>query len=92
MRNIYSLDRIRAFVEGLFAAAGRSGGGEEAVLKSEELPIREDADFILLILAVVRSNERGMDYTVEMEDGRVERYGYVIPKMTIRRKQGKARV
>jgi hypothetical protein len=77
-------------VEGLFAAAGFTG--EEGVLKSENILIQEDADFILLILALVRSNERGMDYTIEMKEGRVKRNGYVIPNMTIRRKQGKAHV
>ncbi|MDR1949301.1 MAG: DUF5716 family protein [Spirochaetaceae bacterium] len=89
IQSAYSLDRIRRFVEGLFAAAGFTGDG---ILKSESLPINEDADFILLILALVRSNERGMDYTVKVEEGRVERNGYVIPNMTIRRKREKAHV
>jgi hypothetical protein len=80
MKNVYSLDRIRRFVERLFASAGD-------VLESETLPIEEDADFILLILAIIRSHERGMDYTIEMEDGRVDRNGYRIPKMKIRRKE-----
>jgi hypothetical protein len=90
MRGVYSLDRIRAFVEGLFAAAGFTGG--EGVLQSESLPIKEDADFILLILALLRSREGGMNYTIELGEGRVERYGYIIPNMTIRKKRGKAHV
>jgi hypothetical protein len=81
MKNVYSLDRIRRFVEHLFASAG-----DTSVLESETLPIEEDADFILLILAIIRSQERGMDYTIEMEEGRVDRNGYRIPKMKIRRK------
>jgi hypothetical protein len=86
MKNVYSLERIRLFMADLFAKAGLS------VLESAQLPIEEDADFVLLILAVIRAHERGMEYTVELEDGTVEHNGYRIPNMKIRKKEGKINV
>ena len=77
----YPVTRIRAFVEALFA-----DGKKEIFAK--DIPINSDTDFILLILAVIRQKERGMPYTVEMKSGRVERNGYVIPDLVIRRKGG----
>jgi hypothetical protein len=85
MKNVYSLERIRLFMEGLFSPG-------ETVLESAKLPIEEDADFIMLILAVIRAHERGMEYTVEMEEGMVDRNGYRIPNMKIRKKEGKSHV
>jgi hypothetical protein len=91
MRNVYSPERIRRFVESFFASSS-------AVVESEALPIKDDTDFILLILAVARSREQGMDYTVELQDEsvkepfdgfireRVNVNGYVIPKMRFSRK------
>jgi hypothetical protein len=91
MRNVYSPERIRRFVESFFASGS-------TVVESEALPIKDDTDFILLILAVVRSREQGMDYTVELQDDsfkgpfdgvlkeRVNVNGYVIPKMRFSRK------
>jgi hypothetical protein len=86
-KKMYSLDRIRGFMDGLFATAVRDSSGE-AVVESEHIPIEDDAGFILLILALIRCRERGLDYTVEVEEGRIERNGYRIPKMKFRKKVG----
>jgi hypothetical protein len=80
MQSLYSPKEIRRFV-GSFFAAGQTAA------ESETLPINDDTDFILLILAVARSRERGMDYTVELRPKeRVKVNGYVIPKMTFFKK------
>jgi hypothetical protein len=79
MQNIYTPDRIRRFVASFFDS-GRTAA------ESETLPINDDTDFILLILALVRSREKGMDYTVEVRRERVNVNGYVIPKMIFSRK------
>jgi hypothetical protein len=87
MRNVYSPERIRRFVESFFVSGS-------AVAESEDLPIKDDTDLILLILAVARSREQGMDYTVELFEGqgaagpktRVNVNGYVLPKMRFSRK------
>jgi hypothetical protein len=78
MKNVYSPERIRRFVDSFFRAG-------ETEVESEALPINDDTDFILLILAIVRFRERGMDYTVELKKGRVNLNGYVIPKMIFTR-------
>jgi hypothetical protein len=93
MRAMYSPERIRSFVDSFFASGS-------AAVESEALPIRDDTDFILLILAVARSRERDMDYTVELLDetfqdpfdvfvrDRVNVNGYVIPRMRFSKKSG----
>jgi hypothetical protein len=85
MRNMYSPERIRGFVESFFAPGSD-------VAESEALPIKDDTDFILLVLAVARSRERNMDYTVELREGllreRVNVNGYVIPRMRFSKKSG----
>jgi hypothetical protein len=83
LKNVYPPERICRFVESFFDS-GR------AVAESEALPINDDTDFILLILAVARSRERGMDYAVELQKGRVNVNGYVIPKMKFSRRGGNA--
>jgi hypothetical protein len=85
MKNVYSLERIRLFIEGLF-------GPGKTMLESAEIPIEEDADFILLILSLIRAHEQGMKYTIELEDGMVDRNGYGIPKMKIHNKEEESHV
>lgn len=72
----YPTAKIRAFVNDLF----QDGVSQ---VEAENIPITNDSDFILTILAVVRQNEIGMPYTIETRDGRIERNGYLIPDMTI---------
>jgi hypothetical protein len=79
MKNVYSPERIRLFVESFFDSG-------KTVAESEGLPINDDTDFILLILAVARARERGMNYTVEVQKERVTVNGYTIPKMRFSRK------
>jgi hypothetical protein len=79
MKNVYSPERIRLFVESFFDSG-------KTVAESEGLPLNDDTDFILLILAVARSRERDMNYTVEVRKERVNVNGYVIPKMRFSRK------
>jgi len=77
----YPLVKVRSFVDGLFANGARQ-------ITTADIPIENDSDFILVILAAIRQNEKGLPYTVEMQDGRIERNGYLIPNMTIRKKEG----
>lgn len=83
--NGYPTARVRAFAEGLFA------DGKDAI-SSADISINDDSDFILLILAVIRQNERGMPYSVVMHNGRIECNGYSIPDMVIRKKEVKMHV
>jgi hypothetical protein len=83
--NGYPAIRVRAFVDSLFA----DGNNE---IKSENIPIACDSDFILLILAVIRQNEQGMPYSIDIKTGRVERNGYFIPNMVVRKQEAKSHV
>jgi hypothetical protein len=83
--NGYPTSRVRAFAEGLLA------DGKD-VISSADISINDDSDFILLILVVIRQNERGMPYSVDMRDGRIERNGYFIPDMVIQKKKKKRHV
>ncbi|KUO70321.1 MAG: hypothetical protein APF81_06795 [Desulfosporosinus sp. BRH_c37] len=85
MKNGYPVARIRAYVDRLFAHGAES-------VRSEDIRLNSDADFILLILAIVRANDRGMTYRVRMGEGRIERNGYRIPNMIISKKEGKRHV
>ena len=76
IKNSYPSSRVRAFVDGLFAD-GR------VQIDSGSIPLNCEADFVLLILAVIRRNEQGMSYTIEIKDERIENNGYYIPDMTI---------
>lgn len=83
--NGYPASRIRAFVDSLF-----TDGCYE--IQSENIPITCDSDFILLILAVIRQGEKDMPHSAEIKDGSIDRNGYYIPNMVIRRKEGNRRV
>lgn len=85
MKNVYSPERVRRFVESFFDSDGE--GAERRVIESKDIPVNNDTDFILLILAVARFRERGMTYTVELQQGRVNVNGYIIPNMRFRKKE-----
>lgn len=81
IKNGYPLSRICAYVDGLFTDDNRE-------ICSENLVINEDSEFILLLLAVLRANDSNVTYSIELADGMVDRNGYRIPTMTIRKKVG----
>jgi hypothetical protein len=85
IKNGYPVARVRAYVDSLFA------NGVESI-KSEDILVNSDTDFILLVLAIVRANDKGMTYLVQMGKGRIERNGYRIPNMIIRKEEGKSHV
>ena len=80
IKNGYPLSRVCAYVDRLF----EHGNSE---ITSENITIYDDSDFILLLLAVLRSNDPEVKYTVELADGTTERNGYRIPRMKIRKKE-----
>lgn len=80
IQDSYPLARIKAYVESLF----QDGLSRVA---SRDVKLASDTDFILLILAVIRQEDRGMPYTIEMGEGRVEVNGYKIPELTFVKKE-----
>ena len=81
IKNGYPISRVCAYVDKLF----EHGNGE---ITSENVTIDEDSDFILLLLAVLRAGDPEVTYTVELANGTMERNGYRIPRMIIRKKEG----
>lgn len=81
IKNGYPISRVCAYIDKLF----EHGNNEIA---SENVSIEEDSDFILLLLAVLRAGDSEVTYTVELADGTVERNGYRISRMIIRKKEG----
>jgi len=75
----FSSSRIRAFINNLF----REGNDK---IEAKHIALNEDTDFILLILAVIRQDEKGMPYSIEVKDTRIEINGYSIPDMVIYRR------
>lgn len=76
----YTPDKIRMFIRDLLS--------DKNEMASNDIPITSDADFILLILAVIRQNDKEMPYSIEISStDRVERSGYFIPDMVIRKKE-----
>jgi hypothetical protein len=88
MNNIYPLEMIRNFIEDIFIRYGIAGDNILFV-DSGNITLHNDSSFILLILAVIRSRERGMNYRVQFEEGSVIRDGYLIPKMKFIKAKGK---
>jgi hypothetical protein len=84
-KNAYSTEKVRSYVESLFTPGVHT-------ISSEDLKIDTDTDFILTILSVIRQSDRGMSYAIEMDEGRVERNGYYIPKFYIHKKEVLGRV
>lgn len=85
IKNGYPVSRVKAFVDGLFKESQNS-------IESKDISIENDSDFILLILAVVRQSDRGMNYKVEMKSGQTECNGYRIPNMVLKKREGKGYV
>ncbi|GHU43800.1 hypothetical protein FACS1894111_10010 [Clostridia bacterium] len=76
IKNGYPKARVSAFIKGLFAEGIDS-------IHAKDIPITCDSDFILLILAVIRQNDRGMPYSIKMQEGRIAKNSYLIPNMVI---------
>lgn len=59
---------------------------EQDEIHTEDLPLDMDAQFIMLLIAAVRSTDQASPYTIEFLPGELERNGYLIPNMRITKK------
>jgi len=85
LKNRYSVSKVKEYVNDLFKDNKNS-------VESGDISIESESDFIMLVLAVVRANERGMNYKIEMNTGQIECNGYRIPNMVFKKKEGKGHV
>ena len=56
-------------------------------IHTADLPLDADAQFIMLLIAAVRSTDQSSPYTIEFLPGEVDRNGYTVPNMRIIKRQ-----
>lgn len=76
MKNGYSEARVRSFMEGLFA-------DDQKEVSSEHIPVENDTDYILTLLAVVSAFKGRRGYSVKLEDGFMLKDQYRIPRFVL---------
>ena len=80
MHNDFSLQHIKHFMNTLF-------GGNDS-FSTEDINIPDDREFILLLLAAIRSGERNTGFKAEVGTDSIKINGYGIPKMIFTKKGG----
>jgi len=80
MRNDYSLQHVRMFMDKLF--------GDKDSVSTGEIEIPDDHEFLLLLLAAIRAGERNTNFKVKAGTGSRKINGYGIPQMEFTRKKG----
>lgn len=79
MRSHYSLENIQKFMTRLF--------GDNDSVSTGEMEIIDDKDFIMLILAAIRSGERNTNFKAQVGKGSFEINGYKVPQMVFSKKE-----
>ncbi len=80
---VYSVAKVREFVNDLFVE-------DRTEIRSSDIVLNSESEYILLILAVIRSSDKNMNYKIEFLDGKVSAKQYRIPNMVIRKKNSKS--
>jgi hypothetical protein len=81
LRNDYSLQYVRMFMDKLF--------GDNDSVSTGEIDIPNDREFLLLLLAAIRAGERNTNFKVQAGTGSLRINGYGIPQMVFIRKGGR---
>ena len=79
LRSEYGRGAIAAYVQGWL--------GESDVCRSEDIPLKNDKDYVMSLLAVLTGGDRSADFTVQELDGERRENGYAIPELQISRKE-----
>ena len=78
-RNAFSHQRIMQYMGNLF--------GDKTIIHSDEMPVTDDENFILLILASLKIGEKRVFYDVEFLDGTIYKTRYRYPKIRFIKKR-----
>jgi hypothetical protein len=78
LKNNYSLEQIKEYMNTLF--------GDKNCVKSAEIDILNDHEFIMLFLATIRAGERNTNFKAQVGSGNREINGYSIPELMYNRK------
>jgi transcriptional regulator CtsR len=81
VKNSFSHSRVMAYVRSLM--------GDADVISSREICLANNEDFILLILAALKSAEKNAFYRVEFLNSTIDCNGYKIPEMRFINRKGK---
>ena len=76
MKNSFTDMRVRQFMEGLFT-------DDRKQVNSEEIPVENDTDYILTLLAVVSAFKGRRRYRLELGDGFIMKDHYRIPRFVL---------
>ena len=79
LRSEYGRGAVAAYVQGWL--------GESDVCRSEDIPLKNDKDYVMSLLAVLTGGDRSADFTVQELDGERRENGYAIPELQISRKE-----
>jgi len=79
LRSEYGRGAIAAYVQDWL--------GESDVCRSEDIPLKNDKDYVMSLLAVLTGGDRSADFTVQELDGERRENGYAIPELQISRKE-----
>ncbi len=79
VKNTYSQTRVMKFMKNLMA--------ESDIAAMEDIDVKDDETFIMLMLAVLRKDEKEAFYKVEFLEGYLEKSGYRLPKLLFVRKE-----
>ena len=72
----YTSAKIKKYIDSLIPAG-------ENEIRSDKISIKNESEFIMLILVMLRQGERGLPYKVNLLPGQATSNGYSIPNMTI---------
>lgn len=78
MNNKYSKKNVMMFIHKMF--------GEKTEISTSDIGIADDEAYIMTMLSVVHSGDRDSDYTIEVNDGSIDREKYGIPDIVFRKK------
>lgn len=79
----------KSFSHGRVMDFMKTGFGTMDIITSEEIPLKDDETFILLLLASLKGQDKNVFYQAEYREGYVNNNGYRIPRITYIRKDHK---
>lgn len=65
----------------------RAGSVKAMCAALEDIPLKNDKDYVMSLLAVLTGGDRSADFTVQELDGERRENDYAIPELQISRKE-----
>jgi len=81
IRQGYNLSKIRDFIV--------NKALNKKIVTMEDLNIKDDEEFILSILAMLRGDEKELPFKVEFDEGYLRIHNYLVPNIKFIMKEGR---